>query len=128
MTSLELSKKIYQALIFNDELQNIVGQNVYPLIAESNTPYPFVVFKRMSITPYYTKDFLTYEDVQYEIVCCSDKYEQVIDMAILVRDEFEGIRGSGITSSVVSYINEDFINDCYVQRIGFTFRLIPTEQ
>lgn len=127
MTSLELSKKIYQCLMFNDKLQDIVGQNIFPLIAESNTQYPFIVFKRMSITPEYTKDFLTMETVNYEIVCASDKYEQVIDMAILVRDEFEGLHGGEIKETLVDYITEDFIEDCYVQRIGFVFKVVPTD-
>lgn len=122
-TSIEITKKIYQVLSLDDNLVNIVGQNIYPLIAESDTAYPFIVFKRMNIIPNYTKDWLTWEDVDVEIVCVSDKYFQAVEMASEVRDLFEGLKGDGIIETKLSYVNEEFIEDCYTQRLGFTFKL-----
>ena len=122
-SSLEITKKIYQALSLDDNIVKIVGQNIFPLIAESNTEYPFIVYKRMSINPTYTKDWLTYEDVDVEIVCVSDKYFQAVELASEVRDLFEGIKGDGILQTKLSYVNEDFISDAYIQRLGFSFRM-----
>lgn len=122
-TSIEITKKIYQVLSLDDNLVNIVGQNIYPLIAESDTAYPFIVFKRMNIIPNYTKDWLTWEDVDVEIVCVSDKYFQAVEMASEVRDLFEGLKGDGIIETKLSYVNEEFIEDCYAQRLGFSFKL-----
>ena len=126
MTSIEIGKKVYQILKINDELVNIVGDKIYPLVAESDTSYPFVVFKRTGITPEYTKDWLTMESVSVEIVCASDKYFQSVDMANLIREEMDGLRGGEILETKVDYITEDFIDDVYIQRIGFNFKVVPS--
>ena len=126
MTSIEIGKKVYQILKINDELVNIVGDKIYPLVAESDTSYPFVVFKRTGITPEYSKDWLTMESVSVEIVCASDKYFQSVDMANLIREEMDGLRGGEILETKVDYITEDFIDDAYIQRIGFNFKVVPT--
>ena len=128
MTSIEIGKKVYQILKINDELVNIVGDKIYPLVAESDTSYPFVVFKRTGITPEYTKDWLTMESVSVEIVCASDKYFQSVDMANLIREEMDGLRGGEILETKVDYITEDFIDDAYIQRIGFNFKVVPTNE
>lgn len=128
MTSIEIGKKVYQILKINDELVNIVGDKIYPLVAESDTPYPFVVFKRTGITPEYTKDWLTMESVSVEIVCASDKYFQSVDMANIIREEMDGLRGGEILETKVDYITEDFIDDTYIQRIGFNFKVVPTNE
>ena len=126
MTSIEIGKKVYQILKINDELVNIVGDKIYPLVAESDTPYPFVAFKRTRITPESTKDWLTMESVSVEIVCASDKYFQSVDMANLIREEMDGLRGGEILETKVDYITEDFIDDAYIQRIGFNFKVVPS--
>lgn len=123
MTGIQLSKLIYQILCSVDEITNIVGENIFPLIAEADTQFPFIVYKRTNITPSYTKDFLAYDIVDYEIVCVSDKYSQTIDLADLVRDTIEGLHNTQLLSSVVTYVTEDFLTDCYVQRIGFQFKV-----
>lgn len=128
MTSIEIGKKVYQILKINDELVNIVGDKIYPLVAESDTSYPFVVFKRTGITPEYTKDWLTMESVSVEIVCASDKYFQSVDMANIIREEMDGLRGGEILETKVDYITEDFIDDVYIQRIGFNFKVVPTNE
>lgn len=128
MTSIEIGKKVYQILKINDELVNIVGDKIYPLVAESDTPYPFVVFKRTGITPEYTKDWLTMESVSVEIVCASDKYFQSVDMANIIREEMDGLRGGEILETKVDYITEDFIDDAYIQKIGFNFKVVPTNE
>ena len=126
MTSIEIGKKVYQILKINDELVNIVGDKIYPLVAESDTSYPFVVFKRTGITPESSKDWLTMESVSVEIVCASDKYFQSVDMANLIREEMDGLRGGEILETKVDYITEDFIDDAYIQRIGFNFKVVPS--
>lgn len=119
MNSIEITKKIYNLLSNDETLSGLVGSNIFPLIAESNTEFPFIVFKRNSITPEYTKDWITSETIQVEVVCASDKYFETIDCAVAVRNKLEGYRDADIREVTVNYITEDFLNDCYTQRITF---------
>ena len=38
----------------------------------------------------------------------------------------DGLRGGEILETKVDYITEDFIDDVYIQRIGFNFKVVPT--
>ena len=71
MNSLEISKKIYNILSNSELLTEKVGDKIFPLIAEADTDFPFVVFRRNGITPIYTKDWLTEERVTVDIVCAA---------------------------------------------------------
>lgn len=120
MNSIEISKKIYSILSGDDRLKELVDDKIYPLIAESDTKYPFVVFKRSQINPEYTKDWLTTEQVILDIVCASSKYFEVVDVASAVRTALEGYKDDDLLEGIkVQYITEDFFDDCYTQRITF---------
>ena len=121
MNSLEISKKIYNILSNSELLTEKVGDKIFPLIAEADTDFPFVVFRRNGITPIYTKDWLTEERVTVDIVCASNKYFESVEVAQIVRYLIEGYHDNSVRQTRLTYITEDFTNDCYAQRMTFEF-------
>ena len=63
----------------------MVDGNIFPLIAEINTTFPFIVYKREAVTPQYTKDYWTSDEVMINVMVASNDYVQSIEIADLVR-------------------------------------------
>lgn len=121
MDSLRIGKEIYSLLNGCDELTKLVGNKIYPIIVEKETSYPFIVYKRTTIIPDYTKDFHFKDSVLLDIICVSDDYSESIDIASIVRELLEDKRfnSMGIESIKVESADEDFIDNAYIQTISF---------
>lgn len=66
---LEVGKVIYSLLTNDKELNKLINKKVYPLIADADTTFPFIVYKRTSVDPTTSKDvYITKESATIEIV------------------------------------------------------------
>ena len=122
--SLQIGKAIYEMLHSDTAIMAKLQDKIFPLISEHNTTFPFIVYKRTGIVPAYTKDrYTANESVTIDIIIASDKYNETIEIADLVRLSLEGKKGlySGIQIEDVRLLSadEDFIEDTYIQTITF---------
>lgn len=122
--SLQIGKAIYDILHSNTDMVAKLQDKVFPLIADNNTTFPFIVYKRTGIIPAYTKDrFSANDSVTVEIIVASDKYNETVEIADLVRLALEGKKGtySNIWIEDIRMVSadEDFIEDTFIQTITF---------
>ncbi len=93
--SLQIGKAIYDILHSNTDIVAKLQDKIFPLISEQNTTFPFIVYKRTGIIPAYTKDRYSANDsVTVEIVVASEKYNESVEIADLVRLALEGKKGT----------------------------------
>lgn len=125
MDSIRIGKEIFSILNGSDELTNIVGNKIYPIMVEKETSYPFIVYKRTNIIPDYTKDFHFKDSVLLDIICVSNDYSESIEIASIVRNLLEDKRFGlqGIESIKLESADEDFIDDAYIQTISFNITI-----
>ena len=125
--SLQVGKAIYTLLSSNQQLVSMVDGNIFPLIAEINTTFPFIVYRREAITPQYTKDYWTSDEVMINVMVASNDYVESIEIADLVRQSLDQKQGeySGIKIRDLRLIqaDEDFIDDTYIQYLTFKIKI-----
>ena len=125
--SLQVGKAIYTLLSSNQQLVSMVDGNIFPLIAEINTTFPFIVYRREAITPQYTKDYWTSDEVMINVMVASNDYVESIEIADLVRQSLDQKKGeySGITIKDIrlTQADEDFIDDTYIQYLTFKIKI-----
>ena len=122
--SLQIGKAIYEILHSNTEIVAKLNDKIFPLIADINTTFPFIVYKRTGIIPAYTKDRYSVNDtVTVEIIIASDKYNDAVEIASLVRVALQGKKGtfSNIEIEDIRLVSadEDFIEDTFIQTLTF---------
>lgn len=122
--SLQIGKAIYQILHNNEDVAAKLQDKIFPLIADINTTFPFIVYKRTGITPAYTKDRYSANDtVTIEIVIASDRYNDAVEIADLVRVALQGKQQaySNIEIQDIRLVSadEDFIEDTFIQTLIF---------
>lgn len=124
--SISIGKHICSKLSGSNELKAIVADRIFPISTKNETVFPFILYKRSSLIPNYTKDrYGTGDNVTADIIIADDSYFNCIMIAQLVRLALENKTGeygvfNVIEAKVVS-ADEDFIEDTFIQRITFSF-------
>jgi len=119
-------KYIRKFLVENEELSAMIDtKKIFPLIANADTTFPFIVYSRNNIVPTYTKDYLTDNALTFTIIVVSDEYVQSLELANAVRHSLEGYRYTDEVISIapikLQSITEETIEDAYIQRMTFIF-------
>lgn len=120
MNSFNIGKAICSILLENGDVTNIVGNKIYPVIADETTTFPFIVYQRSGFTPQSDKDYSD-ENVTIEMVIASETYAESIDLAIKVRKALEHKESDkfGIRDIIVQDATEDYIDDTFIQQMSF---------
>ena len=126
--SLSIGAHVYKRLSDSTELAKLVTDKIYAISTKTETSFPFVIYKRSSLVPEYTKDrYGTGDTVSVEVVVASDNYLNSITIAEEVRNALENKRGSYDSFDVIDAklmsADEDFIEDTFIQCLVFSCKL-----
>lgn len=128
--SLKIGKYITLKLSENKEIKKLGitdGSKIWPIVANTNTKYPYIVYQRTSLFPEYTKDGVMYNKVSVELKIVTDNYIKSLDIANIVRQIFEKKQyisdEFNVKNCEIEDVSEDYIEDAYVQTINFVFTL-----
>lgn len=122
INTLNIGKYIYTTL---QQSQDITCK-VYPLVADNDAKYPFIIYKRVNLLSSDVKDGIIEDDVTIEIVVVSDKYSVGVDIATKVRELLEKehvtFQEMEIDDCKIVLATEEF-NNAFVQRMQFNFKV-----
>lgn len=117
--SLNIGKVVYSLL-------SPITRNIYPLVAENSTRFPFIVYSRDSLISSYCKDGLYEDEVTLTVNIATAKYDEGVSMAEQVREtltinkyETDGMK----ISSVMTNATEAYADTCYVQTLIFDIKI-----
>ena len=123
MTGLSINKYIYTILKDDAELLTMC-KNIYPVIAEEDVKYPFILFTRTGVEPIDSKSYVVGDKVAFSIAIVNDKYMLGVDIAERVRELFEKRRDSYFSEISFVGCDEEFNQDAFVQRLSFVATIL----
>lgn len=121
--NLQVGKAIFSILSNDADLVEKVENKIYPLIADVNTTFPFIVYRRNGIEPLNSKDRFTINTTTYiSIVVASDKYDESVEIAeriikALSKGTYQGIMDISLVDA-----DEDYIDDTFIQTLTFNIK------
>lgn len=126
INSLILGKYIFNFLSTDEDIKNIVGKKIFPLVVAHDVDYPFIVFSRTNVNPsYLSKDGITQDAVIVEISAVSDNYNKSCDIANAIRKclELKKYKDDtiAINSIKLNSVEETFNTDdnSFIQTLAF---------
>ena len=122
MSSLSLGKALTTIL------NNVAESKIFPIVANPDTTYPFIVYKRTGLIPANTKDRYNYRELAtVEIIVAANSYSNSLEIAEQVKTELEHVRGTfnNIQFGEVVMISatEDYLDDAYIQKLTFQIEI-----
>ena len=126
INTLDIGKYIYNILSGNDYITQENVQ-IYPLVADNDAKFPFIIYKRTGLVSYICKDGTYQDDVTIEIKVVSDKYSVGIALANLIRSliqrPYNTYGDIEINDVTINFASEDFIENAYIQTMQFTLKI-----
>ena len=84
--SLLVGKYIYRMLSEDEVLSGkVTSRKIFPLVANTDTTYPFIVYSRTGLTVEYCKDGTVEDTVDFLILSVSDNYVESLEVANQIR-------------------------------------------
>lgn len=120
-TSISIIRELRKILLSNVELKQIVGERIFPLVADVETQYPFIVIKRNSLTVNYTKDILLLDENLLTFSILAEDYEKAVNIAELVRITLENKKTDFIRDCRITNVTDSF-NNIFVIEITFNIK------
>ena len=118
-SSISINKHIFSILTSDKSLKEMVGTTIFPIVADDDVKFPYIILERTSITPNTYKGGVGYDKVTFQIKIADSDYINTINIAEKVRELLE-LRTSNYFKRIeFSNCNEDFINDTYRQTLQF---------
>lgn len=118
--SLNLGKYVYSSL-------KAITNSVYPLVADNNAKYPFIVYRRNNLSSMANKDGYYEDTVVMEIVVVTDTYSKSIELISEVRKHLEHLEveydGMSISDSFITSATEEYSNNAFIQKIQISFNV-----
>jgi hypothetical protein len=125
INTLNIGKYIYSVLNGSEEITSLA--KTYPLIADNDAKYPFIIYRRVNLSSNSSKDGYYEDDVTIEITVVSDKYSDSVDIATKIRNLLErqsvNYEDLEINDTTLSLATEEYSNNAYVQRLQFTSKI-----
>lgn len=118
MKNFKIGKEINRLLTESNVLKN----KIFPLVANPNTTFPFLVYRRIGYTPRSNKDY-TGEMVTIEINIASEKYEESVDIADAVASALQNRKTDLIAQMELINVSEIYLQDTYIQNLQFQIEL-----
>lgn len=112
---IKIGETIYNILSTDTDVTALVGNKIYPIVADVNTSFPFIVYRKSSYTPSYTKDGISSKSATVEIVIASNTYNLGADIAEKV---FKAISAADKKFRLVTN-SDDYSEDTFIQYLTF---------
>lgn len=113
------------AYIFDKLSTKIPTIKTYPIVADNDAKYPFIVYKRIGLNSLICKDG-NYEDVAtVEVTAIAEKYAMSVNIAQQVRealeDNYDTFDGMEIETTLQSG-TEEFSDNVYTQKLIYRIK------
>ena len=124
INTLDIGKYIHSVLT---DASSGITCKCNPLVADNDTKYPFIVYRRMNLVSSTCQDGVFQDEVVMEIIVVSNKYSESVDIATKIRKRLERQRviynDLEINDGNIIMATEEFSNNAYVQRMQFEFKV-----
>ena len=122
-TAISANKHIYSLLKEDSQLGEMVGDKIYPLVAEESVTYPFVIFSKEAVNGNYSKDLLMYDSATISVAIAANNYFETVNIAERVRAILENHRDSYFYNILLENVTEEYIEDAFVQQLQFSAKI-----
>ena len=119
-SSISVIKHIFRILSSDKTLNEMVGNKIFPIIAENDITFPFILVTRTSITPITFKTGVAVDKVTFQVVIEDVDYFRTVNIAERVRELLELRHSDYFKRIEFSNCYEDFMNDAYTQKLQFS--------
>lgn len=127
--TLNIGKFIYDTIKADTKLTDDlnISTNIFPIVAEDGTPYPFITYKRTGLSSNSCKDGYYEDIVRVEIKAICATYIQSVEVINRIRELFERQHieydDMSIEDVIIENASENYEYNAFTQTINLVFKI-----
>jgi len=114
-----IGAEVYALLKASKELTAIVGDKIYPMIADEGTTFPFVVYQRSGTAAAGDKDG-SEQRVSVAVTVAADNYRASVEAATAALEALQNHTTEHIDDIRLDSAAEAWYNDTFLQTLNFS--------
>lgn len=114
-----IGAEVYALLTASKELSAIVGNRIYPMIADEGTTFPFVVYQRSGTAAAGDKDG-SEQRVAVTVTIAADNYRASVEAATAALDALQNHTTEHVDDIRLDSAAEAWYNDTFLQTLNFS--------
>lgn len=122
-TAISVNKHIYSLLKEDQQLKALVGEKIYPIVAEETVTYPFVIFTKESVSGNYSKDLLMFDTAIISVAVAANNYFETVQIAERIRAILENRIDSYFYNILLDNVTEEYLEDAFIQQLQFSAKI-----
>lgn len=118
----KITTKVRAALLAKSEITDIVGKQIFPVVAPKNTKGDFIIYQRDEYSKDYTKMGICEQSCRVYVNAISEDYDRSQELAYQIN---EALEGKHIDLGMDVYLvdsTEDFEDNKYIQVLLFDIK------
>lgn len=116
-----IGAEIYALLTASEKLTAIVGEKIYPMIADEGATFPFIVYQRSGTAAAGDKDG-SEQRVTMTVTIAADNYRTSVEAAAAALDALQNRRTARVDDVRLDSAAEAWYNDTFLQTLNFTLQ------
>lgn len=114
----EIGNDIFKLAQADSELTKLVGNRVYPVIADDGTNYPFIIYRRSSMTSGYDKDSNSVASI-VEVRIVGNTYSSAAEVADKTIAALHHKHTASVDDIILSGASETWQENGFIQTLTF---------
>lgn len=114
MSGIAITKTILAQLNNNENITKIIGDKIFPIVADDGTTFPFILLKKNGMTTIYTKMGAVNDVINFTIEVVDNKYSRAVQIAEEIRKTIERQKYDEIINCEIQNTTEEYVADTYI--------------
>lgn len=124
---ISVANHIYTVLTESAGISSAVGNKIFPIVTKNEVEFPFIVYEKENVAPYYDKMGVLTTDIDMSIYVLAETYseaERIAEMVANALDKRKAVyEDYQVINAVVTDVPEDYINQTFVQQVRMRFTI-----
>lgn len=125
-TSLSVGE-IIRGILVSDEAVKAITERVFPVLTQTKAELPYLVYQRTNLTARSVKEHRSSDEVEMEIMCFAERYEDSVKLAEAVREALDGCQAECgklfMSKCILTGASESYAADAYIQCLIFNIKV-----
>lgn len=121
-TKFKITTKVRIALLARTEISEMVGNQVFPIVAPKNTKGDFIIYQRDEYSKDYTKMGISEQRCRVFVNAISEDYKRSQELAYQINESLEGFHTDLKMDVKLVDSTEDFLDNKYIQVLLFEIK------
>ena len=118
----KITTRVRAALLEKVEIAEMVGNQIFPVVAPKDTKGDFIIYKRDEYSKEYTKMGISSQTCRVYVNAISDDYDRSQELAYQINESLEGLHTDLKMDVKLVDSTEDFEDGKYIQVLLFDIK------